>query len=609
MTDPHVPGPDMSGPAAARSGRAPKSLTGVLTWLGGAEAERPDRRGSAHEGSAYAVTGTVVLLFAVISGAVVSFAAAAAHRPGVIAVIAGIIAALLVGAVSRALATAPLSRRAGPRARAERFGRIAVAVLTGVIVAELASTVILGGSVARTLDDRARRDAESAASVVTARTELDRLTAERGALAATIAGAQTDMDQALIVARCEYNPTPQCPQTKITGVPGRGPETRTAESMLEDARGRLSAAQARVQPLDEQIAGAQTALDRARTAAFRTGDRGPGARWLAMNEYTTGHAGGLLLRLLTLVVAVLLALLPLLLRIWRGESSFDRAVAAGAEIDRADRAADTAVAVKRAQIRSETESLRAEQELTATRLAVDADTTIDRERQRTRVLAAIGNLEIGVTEPQQRAVADFEALAALPPSTDPTTQEATVTAPRHLPAPVTPAALAPAEPARTPEKTGGLELPVIGTVPFTDTAARWIRPLVPGFVTTALDRTIDTATSPLRTVRQVFEEAEEITFTLKRTRKVTVNSEDSHGAAAGQVIEEQHLPPAAPRPPHYAYLDDPRYAYQHDPRYARYAPLPHQLPHANPDAALTGSHATELGYPDRRELPPGPNPS
>ncbi|WP_244970074.1 DUF4407 domain-containing protein [Nocardia cerradoensis] len=593
--------------------------TGVLTWLGGAEAGRGDR----HEASTYAVTGGVVLLFAVLSGIVVAAAGAAAHWPAAVVAIVASAATLLVGAISRALATAPLSDRAG---RAERFGRIAVAVITGVLVAELASTVILAGSVDRTLDDRSRRDADSAATVVTARTELDRATAERTALTQTIAQAQADMDQALVVARCEYNPTPQCPQTKITGVPGRGPESQTANAMLDDARGRFNTAQARIQPLDAEIAARQSALEQARTAAFHTGDRGLGARWLAMNDYTTGHIGALLLRLLTIAVAVVLALLPLILRSWRGESSFDRAVAARAEADRAARAADTAVAVQHAEHRVAT-----------AQLALHADTAIDRERQRTRVIAAIGNLEIGITEPQRRAVAEFEALAALPPGaqtapnalpaaestarTDPA-QEATVTA-RNLPAQLPSTGLAPNSPAAVPaprddaKKGGGLELPVIGTVPFTDTAARWIRPLVPGFVTSALDRTIDTATAPLRTVRQVFEEAEEITFTLKRTRKVTVNSEDSHDPAAGYAHPGQALPNApyaqvTASYPYDAYQHDPRYAaYRHDPRYARYAALPYRdaahpgLPESGPYGELPAADATELGYRAPRELPPG----
>ncbi len=50
-------------------------------------------------------------------------------------------------------------------------------------------------------------------------------------------------------------------------------------------------------------------------------------------------------------------------------------------------------------------------------------------------------------------------------------------------------------------------------------------------------KVIDTTTQPLRTARQVFEgvleETEEITFALKRTRKVTVNSEASDTELSG----------------------------------------------------------------------------
>src|SRR4029077_15638405 len=66
--------------------------------------------------------------------------------------------------------------------------------------------------------------------------------------------------------------------------------------------------------------------------------------------------------------------------------------------------------------------------------------------------------------------------------------------------------------------------PLIPSIPnATKAAARWVRPLVPPFVA----RVIDNTTQPLRTARQVFEEVEEITFSLKRTRKVTVDSDTS----------------------------------------------------------------------------------
>ncbi|MBV9321011.1 MAG: DUF4407 domain-containing protein, partial [Mycobacterium sp.] len=92
-----------------------------------------------------------------------------------------------------------------------------------------------------------------------------------------------------------------------------------------------------------------------------------------------------------------------------------------------------------------------------------------------------------------------------------------------------------AEDARDEEESDNLPAPVeftdadanqrvTPTIPVvTRAAARWIRPLVPTFVA----RAIDTTTQPLRAARQVFEEVEEVTFLFKRTRKVSVDSEES----------------------------------------------------------------------------------
>ncbi|WP_038853006.1 DUF4407 domain-containing protein, partial [Mycobacterium avium] len=57
-----------------------------------------------------------------------------------------------------------------------------------------------------------------------------------------VAQARDRQDRALVVARCEYHPTPGCPQTRITGVPGPGPETRTANELLADAQRELDEA-------------------------------------------------------------------------------------------------------------------------------------------------------------------------------------------------------------------------------------------------------------------------------------------------------------------------------------------------------------------------------
>ena len=54
-------------------------------------------------------------------------------------------------------------------------------------------------------------------------------------------------------------------------------------------------------------------------------------------------------------------------------------------------------------------------------------------------------------------------------------------------------------------------------------AVRWMRPFVPPIVASA----IDTTTRPLRGARQVFEETEEIHFSLRRSHRVSVTSEET----------------------------------------------------------------------------------
>ncbi|WP_433523755.1 DUF4407 domain-containing protein [Nocardia pseudovaccinii] len=586
------------------------TVTGLFTWLGGGVGR--ERGGTEldypHERADYAVSGAVVLLFAAVAGIVGTVALATADAMPLFAIVfVALVVALLAGAVARALATA---RPAGGPDRRGLAGRIAVAVLAGVLVAELASTVLFGGTIDRLLDEKAQRAVDSAPAVVTARIELNRAKGDRAALDQAITKAQADIDHALVIARCEYNPTPECPQTRITGVPGRGPESQTANAMLDDARKQLAAAQDRVAGLDQRITKDQKALDTGGSAAFADADRGLGARWLAMNDYTTGTAGAFLLRVLSILTFVLLALLPLILRWWRGETSLDRRLAFHTVQDRAERSADAAIAVKRAEVRTEAENLRTEQQLTAARLAVEADTAIDRERQRTRIIAAIGGLEIGITDPGR---------GELPAGTAGDREDSSVSheVTPNLPATVSAGALAPtggagavvphtASAAPAAPKGGGLELPLIGTVPFSDTAARFIRPLVPAFVANA----IDTATHPLRTARQAFEEVEEITFTLRRTRKVTVDSQDSHAPAMTQPPHPGYQLPATPDSWHAhrvaATVVDADYT-----QHPHYSALPqptsqgYGLPQPNRHDELSTRPRNELpGHRSSRELPP-----
>lgn len=499
-------------------------VEGVLAWLGGGHWRELGER---HERSTHAVAGVVVLIGAALAWLVAAMAVAASARWPVIAVVAvTLVFGLLVGAVTRGIASGP--RRGWPGIA----GRVAVAVVVGALVGELAALVVFSRSIDHRLEDRALGAADSAPAVAQASAVLRQTRAARGGLDDAVTQARDRQDNALVVARCEYHPSPACPQTRITGDPGAGPETRTANQLLADAQRELDtalAARDRQAPeLDATISRQERALDDARQRVIaEAGPGGLGARWIAMNDLTVASAGALMLRLLTIAFFVLVYLLPLILRMWRGETSHDRHATARAERERAELDADTAIAIKRAEVRREAEILWAEHQLTQARLAIEAQTEIDREQQRRRVTEAIEgpqpaapvrSVDPAAEDMYLPIAAEAEAasriIAELPSGTTDSAEAAPTV--ENLPAPV--------EPAREVQPHDERATPLISSLPdATRAAARWIRPLVPPFVARAIDNT----TAPLRTARQVFEEVEEITFALRRTRKVTFDSESS----------------------------------------------------------------------------------
>ena len=499
-------------------------IEGLLTWLGGGHWRELGER---HERSNHAVAGAVVVFGAALAWLVASLAvseSAPLPMPAIVALT--LVFGLLVGAVTRGTAGGP--RRGWPGT----VGRAAVGVAVGVVVGELAALVLLSGSIEHRLDQRAFSTADSAPAVAKASASLRQSQAARFALDNAVQQARENQDKALVVARCEYNPTPACPQTRITGVPGVGPETRTANELLADAQheldNALSARDRQTPELDAEIARDEQALAAARQSVVADAGRGLGARWVAMNELTSASPGTLVLRLLTIAFFALLYLLPLILRQWRGETTHDRHTTARADRERAELEADTAIAVKRAEVRREAEIMWAEHQLTQARLAIEAQAEIDREQQRRRVVEALeapGDYPVQAAsartfEPVEEdmylpiaaeAEAASKAVAELPASAE----QHQVT-PQNLPAHV--------EPSREVEphtERGGPSIPSIPDA--TRAAARWIRPLVPPFV----GRVIDNTTQPLRTARQVFEDVEEIAFSFKRTRKITVDTESS----------------------------------------------------------------------------------
>jgi hypothetical protein len=484
----------------------------MLTWVGGGERRELDE---GHERSAHAIAGVVVILNAALAWLVTTLAVLEASRWPVLAIMPfTLVFGLLVGAITRGIASGPLRGLRGI------VGRGLVAVAVGVVVGEFAALAVFSGSIDRHLELQAARDADSAPAVVQASANLTQLRNTRVALDKAVDTARVHRDEALVVARCEYHPTAACPQTRITGVPGSGPETRTANELLADSQRELDATVAArdrdAAELDAKITDGERALSQAHQSA--TAEHGLGARWLAMQDLTLAGAGALMLRLVTIAFFVLLSLLPLILRLWRGETTHDRHAKARAARERAELEADTAIAIKRAEVRAAAETMWAEQQLVQARLAVEAQTEIDRAQLQQRVNAAV-EAATPVVEPVVDDIylpiaAEAEAASLAATALPGAAADVDASETPNLPATVEPRDVSAPSP--------------IPTIPdVTKAAARWIRPLVPGFVA----RAIDTSTHPLRTARQVFEEVEEITFALKRTHKVVVNTEESVGQA------------------------------------------------------------------------------
>ncbi|BBZ44175.1 DUF4407 domain-containing protein [Mycobacterium parmense] len=524
----------MSAHESAEPRSAASRPARLLTWLGGGHWHELGER---HERATHSVAGAVVVIGAVLAWLVAGGAVAESTRWPVLAVApVTLVFALLVGTVIRGTAGGPHRGRAGVA------GRAAVAASVGLVVGELAALVLLSAPIGRRLDERALRSAESTPAVALAATSLRESTDARAALDHAVEQARAQQDTALVVARCEYNPTPACPPTRITGVPGAGPETRTANDLLADAQRELdNALAARDQQaplLDATIARKQRALTEARQDVVADAGRGLGARWVAMNDVTAAGAGALALRVSTDGFFVLICLLPLVLGMWRGETTHDRRAEARTRRERAELDADTAIAIKRAEVRREAEILWAEHQLTQARLAVEAQAEIDREQQRRRVAAAFEDSkrvpsEISLKpahafQPAEDDVylpiaAQAEAASLAIATSAAEAEDSRAETAENLPAPVE-------RPVELARRTPG-SIPSIPDA--TRAAARWVRPLVPPLVA----RVIDNTTAPLRTARQVFEEVEEITFAFRRTRKVTLDSEHSAPPAPGPAPE------------------------------------------------------------------------
>jgi Domain of unknown function (DUF4407) len=488
-------------------------LANLMVWLGGGNWRDIDDHA---ERSAYQTAGFFVALNAVVAGSVVSFVLGLAGVPGPAGWLFAIASGLLVGAIGRTLATAPadpaLSRSRGLLGD---LARGLVAVLIGVLLGELAALAIFAGAIDRELNSSLDVAGTSVSQSAQAR-QLGALQADRAALDTQVDAATARRDRSRVVARCEYHPGPGCPSTQITGDPGHGPEAAQANTDLAAAEHDLTEAGARrdqlAPGLDRDIADARAGLgrDTARAESLAAADTGLDARWAAMNSYTThtaGTAGPLVLRIAVVVLFVLLNLLPLILRRWRGQTDQDRRILARKLRNRAEEEADTTVAISRAQLRATLE-LDRHRALLASGSATSLDPASALER----------GTPLDAGTPLDRAVTRAELTAPAEPEPVPAGREL---AGSRLPALAEQRDLAPAQ--RSPLDL--LPGPLPGAV---RTITGLVRPLVPAPVA----RLADAAPRSIKIARGLWEEVEEFQFTMLRKRTVRLASDEIDEAAA-----------------------------------------------------------------------------
>jgi hypothetical protein len=483
----------------------------LMVWLGGGNRNEID---DPAERATYQTTGALVALNAVLAGAVVAFVAGLAGATGPGGWLFGLASGLLVGAVGRTLATAsPDLELSRPRRLLGDLGRGLVAVLIGVLVGELAALALFAGAINRELDGELDSAGTAVANSQPGR-ELAALQASRTALDAQVGTATARRDRSLVVARCEYRPGPGCPSNQITGDPGRGPEAAQANTDLTAAEHEVAEATSRrdqlAPGLDTDIAAARARLtqDTARAQALAAADTGVDARWAAMHRYTTrtaDSAGPLVLRLAVVALFVLLNLLPLVLRRWRGQTDQDHRARARRLRNRAEEEAATTVAISRARLHAALELDRHRTLLAST--APDS-TLLD------PTLAA-GQLD---RDPGAAELSPGDRLAPaaeLVQLTGPDPADRASAAPDRLPVPTRPRDVAPA-PSNPLDLLPG---PLPGAV---RAIGGLVRPLVPSPVA----RLAATAPRTIKVARGLWEEVEEFQFTMLRKRTVRLASDE-----------------------------------------------------------------------------------
>ncbi|MFD4639477.1 DUF4407 domain-containing protein [Lentzea sp. NPDC058436] len=370
-----------------------------FAWLGGASWRGISSR---HDRSSYQLSGFFVLLNGFIAWGTLALAAVGL---GVTEDFADALPytvpwGLFVAAFDRAIAAKPVDPEESRGKTLTGFlVRGFCAVLLGFLVAQAGALAIFRDDIERTMRDTISTQVNQSTELVTGSSdnptarqeELNRLRGERTTLETELQTAETKAFEAQRIAACERDPK-GCEDLiragKVTGAGGDGDKTvvrdrekAEAEAALGRAReawnGNRDRLNRRIDELDEQIKGD---VGLAQSAA-KLSDGIP-AKLRAMFDFTRQNLAGGVIHLAIIVVGVLLDLIPLLLKIWRGRTQYDITVVSSRK--RHVREAENAATRHQERLDRVLARERIEESLDVdlARLRAEARTKVEAERQK-----------------------------------------------------------------------------------------------------------------------------------------------------------------------------------------------------------------------------------
>jgi hypothetical protein len=370
-----------------------------FAWLGGASWRGISSR---HDRSSYQLSGFFVLLNGFIAWGTLALASVGLGvTPTFIDALPYTVPwGLFVAAFDRAIAAKPVDPEESRGKTLTGFlVRGFCAVLLGFLVAQAGALAIFRDDIERTMRDTIATQVNQSTELVTGSSdnpttrqeELNRLRTERTTLATNLQTAETKASEAQRIAACERDPR-GCEELigagKVTGAGGEGDKTvvrdrekAEAEAALVRARdawnGNRDRLDKRITELDEQLKGD---VGLAQTAA-KLSDGIP-AKLRAMFDFTSQNLAGGVIHLAIIVVGVLLDLIPLLLKIWRGRTQYDITVVSSRK--RHMRDAEHAATRHRERLERVLSRERIEEglEVDLAQLRADARTKVESERQK-----------------------------------------------------------------------------------------------------------------------------------------------------------------------------------------------------------------------------------